>query len=144
MLCVEIAAAFAGSGWYRAVITIPRGPIVMIDSGSVGAVIGVDRSKFPNTMNSSLMTPLARIDFGFGNLNQWMFGAPVPSASMRMVMIPIYALFLAVALPTLLVWRFVPKFPRGHCRRCGYNLTGLREARCPECGQPFEAKGDAS
>ena len=21
---------------------------------------------------------------------------------------------------------------------CGYNLTGLREARCPECGQPME------
>ncbi len=27
--------------------------------------------------------------------------------------------------------------------RCAYNLTGLPEPRCPECGQPFEAKGDA-
>lgn len=25
----------------------------------------------------------------------------------------------------------------GHCRRCGYNLTGLTEARCPECGTRF-------
>jgi len=23
------------------------------------------------------------------------------------------------------------------CPRCGYNLTGLREARCPECGAQF-------
>src|SRR5687768_2116891 len=23
------------------------------------------------------------------------------------------------------------------CRECGYNLTGLREARCPECGAAF-------
>jgi hypothetical protein len=23
------------------------------------------------------------------------------------------------------------------CPRCGYNLTGLREARCPECGTQF-------
>jgi hypothetical protein len=23
-----------------------------------------------------------------------------------------------------------------HCRKCGYNLTGLMAARCPECGQP--------
>ena len=45
--------------------------------------------------------------------------------------------FLAVAVLTLLVWRFMPKFPRGHCRRCGYNLKGLTEARCPECGTGF-------
>ncbi len=25
----------------------------------------------------------------------------------------------------------------GHCRQCGYNLAGLREERCPECGTPF-------
>ena len=23
------------------------------------------------------------------------------------------------------------------CLRCGYNLTGLSEPRCPECGEPF-------
>ena len=23
------------------------------------------------------------------------------------------------------------------CERCGYNLTGLNEPRCPECGTPF-------
>ena len=30
-----------------------------------------------------------------------------------------------------------------HCLTCDYNLTGLPEPRCPECGQPFEPKGDA-
>ena len=47
------------------------------------------------------------------------------------------AVLLLAAVPTLLVWRFAPKFPRGHCQRCGYNLTGLTEARCPECGTEF-------
>ncbi len=28
--------------------------------------------------------------------------------------------------------------PPGHCQGCGYNLRGLRENRCPECGLPFE------
>ena len=29
------------------------------------------------------------------------------------------------------------------CLRCGYSLTGLTERRCPECGEAFEARGDA-
>jgi predicted amidophosphoribosyltransferase len=24
------------------------------------------------------------------------------------------------------------------CRRCAYNLTGLSEPRCPECGTSFD------
>lgn len=26
------------------------------------------------------------------------------------------------------------RFPLGHCQSCGYNLAGLKTARCPECG----------
>ncbi len=29
---------------------------------------------------------------------------------------------------------FVPR----HCQQCGYNLTGAKHKRCPECGQPFD------
>lgn len=67
----------------------------------------------------------------------------IDESQSAIVVVPLWSLFLAVAVPTLLVWRFVPKFQRGHCRRCGYNLKGLTEARCPECGQPFDPKGDA-
>jgi hypothetical protein len=28
--------------------------------------------------------------------------------------------------------------PPGHCVICGYNLFGLTEPRCPECGRPFD------
>ncbi len=28
----------------------------------------------------------------------------------------------------------------GHCRTCGYDLRGLSEPRCPECGRPCSAK----
>ena len=28
--------------------------------------------------------------------------------------------------------------PTGHCQKCGYNLRGLPEPRCPECSTPFD------
>jgi hypothetical protein len=28
----------------------------------------------------------------------------------------------------------------GHCPACGYELRGLTEPRCPECGTPFDPK----
>lgn len=34
--------------------------------------------------------------------------------------------------------RYRPVYPAGHCRKCGYNLHGLPDRRCPECGTPFE------
>ena len=47
--------------------------------------------------------------------------------------------FAARALWLLRRDRYMP----GHCRRCGYNLTGLPELRCPECGEAFETRSDA-
>ena len=51
------------------------------------------------------------------------------------VTFPLWLVFLAVLLPTLLLW-FLDRrqpLPRGQCR-CGYNLTGNMSGRCPECG----------
>ncbi len=52
---------------------------------------------------------------------------------------PLIFPFLAVAIPTLLAWRFGPKPVKpGHCR-CGYNLTGNASGVCPECGIKVQA-----
>ena len=71
--------------------------------------------------------PLPDYDFMFAlGLFSW-------SAIVVIVNLPIFLVL------SLLHWRFGPKPPvPGHCRRCGYNLTGLTEARCPECGTGFE------
>jgi hypothetical protein len=34
--------------------------------------------------------------------------------------------------------RWNPRRDRGKCRKCGYDLRGLPEARCPECGAKFD------
>ncbi|MGD2109393.1 MAG: hypothetical protein PVI86_08365 [Phycisphaerae bacterium] len=31
-----------------------------------------------------------------------------------------------------------PVYEPGFCANCGYNLRGLPEPRCPECGEPFD------
>ncbi len=32
-------------------------------------------------------------------------------------------------------WR---RYPKGHCARCGYDLTGIAD-KCPECGAAVKA-----
>ncbi len=62
-----------------------------------------------------------------------------------LVSLPLWLLLLVLAAPTAYLWhrdrRF--RFPSGHCQQCGYNLHGLTEPRCPECGTGFEPRGDA-
>ncbi len=52
--------------------------------------------------------------------------------------IPLWSLFLAGVLPTLILW-FRDRPRKGHCRHCGYNLTGNLSGRCPKCGSAVMA-----
>jgi hypothetical protein len=69
----------------------------------------------------------------------YVFSAPL---SEMPDMIPFVAMLAAV--PTTccgvaIMWNQgdrKPDYPT--CAECGYNLTGLVEARCPECGKPFD------
>ncbi|MGE5608011.1 MAG: hypothetical protein ACM359_02050 [Bacillota bacterium] len=54
-----------------------------------------------------------------------------------MLMGAIYTMLMAPL--SWLVGRAVPELRQfGACTHCGYLLYGLREPRCPECGQPFD------
>jgi hypothetical protein len=69
-------------------------------------------------------------------------GAPVLYSTIAAI-----ALWGGAALLAAMEYRLCSRLLRrndgSRCRRCGYSLTGLTEPRCPECGQPFEPKGDA-
>ena len=48
---------------------------------------------------------------------------------------------IVFGVPTaLLWWRDRHRIPPGHCRKCGYDLTGNVSGRCPECGEPTFAQ----
>ena len=53
--------------------------------------------------------------------------------------------FLSLRGGPLFWWRWIRQrflIPKGHCRCCGYNLYGLTENRCPECGKPITHEGN--
>ncbi len=134
-LCVLIVVLFVVSGWWEATVQLPGWGKVAAGGGQVGIF-----------MNFAAASGIRRHEYGLSNWNDFIFFESVtfPTGNtVRTIVIPLYSVFLAVAVPTLLVWRFWPKPVKpGHCLNCDYNLTGLTEPRCPECGQPFEVKGD--
>ena len=58
---------------------------------------------------------------------------------------PLETLLLAVIFPTaLLCYLDRRRIPPGHCRNCGYNLTGNVSGLCPECGHSFRRETQVS
>ena len=47
---------------------------------------------------------------------------------------------LLIPLTAFLWWRDRRINPKGHCQKCGYDLTGNVSGRCPECGTELEQK----
>ncbi len=131
-MCVLISALFVLSAWWRLWIEFRDGPFLGVHAGAL-EYLPHSGSPWTGQWAVSCLRHWAGLRF-----------ALVGVMESDEITLPLIYPFAAVALPTLLVWRFVPKFPRGHCRRCGYNLTGLTEARCPECGARFLAAGTES
>ncbi len=135
-LCVLILVAFVVSGWWLLTLQIPtsHGPVLMVRGGMLWLA---ERRWLLETFHAE---PGNRLSMASADGPDWLWWNYCGISDSGGVQLPLYAVFLAVAIPTLLVRRFAPKFPRGHCRRRGYNLKRLTEARCPECGEGFDAR----
>lgn len=62
----------------------------------------------------------------------------VPKITHRMgtgFVLPIWILLLISAIPTVYLFYGDSRHPPGHCRKCGYDLTGNVSGVCPECGR---------
>ncbi len=150
LLSLMIVAAFVVSARWQVSFQVPtsRGPALYLMAGSAmfvtddlfaGPVSTTPHSFGLSRWNSWVAQ---RVDF-------WVSGRPtfpdIPPVEVSPIHdyvhrlgMPLYALFLAVAVPTLLVWRFGRKPVKpGHCG-CGYDLTGNTSGTCPECGKDAE------
>ena len=51
------------------------------------------------------------------------------------IVFPTWMFLLAALIPTVLAWRRLRRPLPGHCRKCGYDLTGNVTGVCSECGE---------
>lgn len=63
------------------------------------------------------------------------FSVEVPSWADHGLDVPLWLPFVLVLLPTAFLWHRDPRPLPGHCRKCGYDLTGNESGVCPECGE---------
>jgi hypothetical protein len=119
-LCVLFTAAFVVSAWWSIGTSTKGGSFVFAQAGTL--VIGCDHTP---------RAPFLMLQRHNEGLSFWLLCRKWEAN----LFIPLAYVFLTIAIPTLLVWRFVPKSVKsGYCR-CGYNLTGNVSGRCSECGR---------
>jgi hypothetical protein len=123
--CAAVAAAWASSVW------LP----VHCDVGRCGFALGWGCVRFSVLGSATPSTQWAwkRLYPQEDRIHWW------PSMSLHSlvsaVLIPLWMLSAAMFVSTAVFWRLDRQhIPLGHCRRCGYNLTGNVSGRCPECG----------
>ncbi len=101
-------------------VPTPYGPALYMVAGSAMFVADRMQSEAIDVGSSSM---------GLTQWNDW------DGESWVYVVVPLYAVFAAVAVPTLLVWRFWPKPARPRHCRCGNDLMGNTSGVCSECGR---------
>ncbi len=96
LLSVLIAAAFVVSSWWWIVVQVPTpyGPALYMVAGSAMFVADRMQSEAIDVGSSSM---------GLTQWNDW------DAELWVYVVVPLYAVLIAVAIPTLLVWRYWPK-----------------------------------
>ena len=127
-VCVLIVVATAASFWRAFTIWI-TGSLVTVNFGSVYVFAG---SIGPRAGWSAWSTGPASQDFHLW-IAKWVFW---PGLTVRAY--PTWIPLLAAMIPTALAWRRLRRPLPGHCRNCGYDLTGNVTGKCSECGTEID------
>jgi hypothetical protein len=148
VVAVGAVVGWVGSGWCTLTVWT-SGTLVHIQGGQIGAARGQVWSELPTHIALRLRNP----SFYGSPRWYWSFRAEVvgdlsTSAGLQMVgvkgqapfvSIPLWAFFVASAIPAGLLWRGDLRVARyrksGCCAACGYQRLGIASySACPECG----------
>ena len=129
-MCVLIVAVTVVSFWRSFNVTTVAGRLVTVNFGSVYVFAG---SIAPGAGWSVWSTGPASQDF-----HLWAAKWRITGVTVRAF--PTWMFLLVALIPTVLAWRRMRRPLPGHCRKCGYDLTGNVTGKCSECGA--ETEGD--
>lgn len=106
----------------RPIFRIPAvaGGDEMIGAGNVRTGLAPGPLWLPTWINSGVSTVTG--------------GKVVPLLSTWYVWLPLPLLLILFGALAIALFVWSRRNPQGHCRKCGYNLTGNTSGACPECG----------
>ena len=135
-VCVLIATLSAVSIRWQFGVTV---------SGVVVSIAGAGVLVYPATQG----TPAAFLEPNIGNFVPWILtyvspGGSVPAGIMprgwTLRGYPLWMPFVGALIPAVIAWKRLRRPLPGHCRKCGYDLTGNTSGTCPECGRKTDAQ----
>jgi len=123
--CVVVVAAWVASLFVSVAYQAKAGDVGFSGKGFHATIwnVGVSNpgwNAFPPSPQSWSLTLASPVGVGL---------------SLHRLYVPFWMALILVTAVTILVWRYDPRPPPGHCQYCGYNLTGNVSGRCPECGK---------
>ena len=141
-LCV---AAFVISLWCNVGVEMARPAayawVAYVGGGCIYYGFGATRVRFARASRVELQITGHRYDDVFvekpqGPVRWTPTFKPYRGTTAGFVRMPLWTILLTLLVPTTFLWRRDRhrRLP-GHCRQCGYNLTGNVSGRCPECGR---------
>ncbi|MCC6908081.1 MAG: hypothetical protein IT430_09090 [Phycisphaerales bacterium] len=131
VLTVLLLVVWVGSAWWYAIFYLGPTLGLGVHAGRVLVVWEEPWSIIPVSSEWELGRHSSPLSFSW-----WFYveRGPWAAGTYAKVYIPLWALVVLFAAPTLRLWWRDRRKPPGLCVKCGYDLRGADHAVCPECG----------
>ena len=133
LVCTGLVCMFLASIRWR-VCYVRRTWVVFLQYGALACDYWGHLPPVEQEEHSSFWQPTGWAAYPEGNsFRRYWFGLWLWPDFQRGV--PLWMPFIALVIPTALLWWRDHRLPEGHCQSCGYDLTGNTSGVCPECGE---------